>query len=252
VAVQQTEPGVPAPALEHPFLFDSATRSQTTERVSTYFQTSGFSRWTAIYGSGRIPPIWRVIRDGHEQAMDQVLEWIAGDDHQTALDAGCGTGALALRLADSGCRVDGFDVSAPMVSFARYNTKDRTRGPEPQFFVGDLASLRPVPRSYDLVCCLDVLFHYPYAEVRKMLEILASAASHKLVGSFALRTPFNAFWMEIGRRYFHKKNRMTNLYLLSYDDVEMVLNRAGYKVTRVHRVKRFFYDSCLFEAVRRK
>jgi hypothetical protein len=32
----------------------------------------------------------------------------------------------------------------------------------------------------------------------------------------------------------------------------MVLNRAGYKVTRVHRVKRFFYDSCLFEAVRRK
>ena len=236
---------------ERTFLFDNNAQSSTCERVAQYFQMSGFSRWTAIYGDGGVPPIWRVIRDGHEQAMSQVIKWIAADKRGTALDAGCGTGALSMRLAECGYRVDGFDVSGPMVSYARYNTKDRTRGVAPEFCVGDIAALRAVPRSYDLVCCLDVLFHYPYADVKSMLENLASVASHKVIGSFAIRTVFNAFWMQIGNRRFHQKNRMTNLHLLSYDEVEQILNRAGFKLTRTHRVKRFFYDSCLFEAVRR-
>jgi len=250
--VRQLERDVASPAPERTFLFDNQEPSETTERVAQYFQTSGFSRWTAIYGEGRIPPIWRVIRDGHDLAMAQVLDWIADDGIRTALDAGCGTGALSLRLADCGIQVDGFDVSAPMVSFARYNTKDRTRGVAPRFAVGDIACLRAAPRSYDLVCCLDVLFHYPYDDVRKMLATLAAASGQKIIGSFAIRTPFNAFWMQIGKRFFHQKNRMTSLYLLSYNDVEQVLYRAGFKVTRTHRVKRFFYDSCLFEAVRRR
>jgi magnesium-protoporphyrin O-methyltransferase len=252
VGVKQFELDVATPKTERSFLFDNDAPSETTERVAQYFQTSGFSRWTAIYGEGRIPPIWRVIRDGHDQAMAQVIEWIADDGTRTALDAGCGTGALSLKLAENGCRVDAFDVSAPMISFARYNTKDRSRGTAPNFYVGDIAGLKEAPHSYDLVCCLDVLFHYPYADVRKMLENLIAISSNKVIGSFALRTPFNAFWMMIGKRFFHQKNRMTNLYLLSYDDVEQIFYRAGFKLTRTHRVKRFFYDSCLFEAVRRK
>jgi hypothetical protein len=57
--------------------------------------------------------------------------------------------------------------------------------------------------------------------------------------------------MEIGKRFFHQKNRMTNLHLMTYDQVEQVLYRAGLRMTRTHRVKKFFYDSFVFEAVRR-
>ena len=56
--------------------------------------------------------------------------------------------------------------------------------------------------------------------------------------------------MEIGQRFFHKKNRMTHLHLFTYDQVERVLFRAGFRITRKSRVKRFFYDSFVFEAVR--
>ena len=240
-----------APALGRSSLFGSRVPSETSRRVAQYFETSGFSRWAAIYGDGGIPPIWRVIREGHDRAMNQVIDWIADDGSRRALDAGCGTGALAMRLARCGYRVDGFDVSAPMVSFARYITKDRSSGDTPQFYVGDIAALDAAPGSYDLVCCLDVLFHYPYAEVKEMLEKLASLSSYKFIGSFAMRTAMNAFWMQIGTRFFHKKNRMTNLHLLSYDQVEQILYRIGFRVTRTHRVKRFFYDSFVFEAVRR-
>jgi hypothetical protein len=84
-----------------------------------------------------------------------------------------------------------------------------------------------------------------------MLAKLAALSSYKIIGSFALATPFNSFWMQIGKRFFHKRNRMTNLYLMTYDQIEQVLYRAGLTMTRTHRVKKFFYDSFVFEAVRR-
>jgi magnesium-protoporphyrin O-methyltransferase len=238
------------PAELGPALFGRRESSPTSENVRRYFETSGFSRWTAIYGNGGLPPIWKVIRDGHDLAMDCVIEWIQDDGGRTALDAGCGTGVLAMRLSDCGYAVHGFDVSAPMVSYARYNTKDRGPGIPPRFVIGDIAALNAPPRSYDLVCCLDVLFHYPHAECAEMLAKLAAATSNKIIGSFALATPFNLFWMQVGKR-FHQKNRMTNLHMMTYDQIEQVLYRAGLTMRRTHRVKKFFYDSFVFEAVRR-
>ncbi len=249
--MQHTSTNTVNRAMPDGVFFEGKALSNVAERVAQYFETSGFSRWTAIYGEGGIPPIWRIIRDGHDLAMARVLEWIDDDGPSTALDAGCGTGALALKLADSGYRVAGFDVSTSMVSFAKYNTKDRSRGVQPEFYVGDIGALDAHPRSYGLVCCLDVLFHYPTADVERMLTNLAGASDRKLIGSFALKTTFNSFWMMIGQKFFHKKNRMTNLYLLRYEDVARILDRLGFDVTRKHRVKRFFYDSCLFEAIRR-
>jgi magnesium-protoporphyrin O-methyltransferase len=234
-------------------LFQSREKTENAERVQKYFEASGFSRWAAIYGQGDIPPIWRVIRDGHDRAIDLVVDWVGtADGDQTVLDAGCGTGNLATRLADSGHRVQGFDLSAPMVSFARHITQGRiSRGPQPEFFVGDISALDGQGVSYDTVCCLDVLFHYPYEEVKDMLARLAALSRHKVVGSFAIRTTMNAFWMEIGQRFFHKKNRMTKLHLLTYDQVEQIMYRSGFAIKRTERVTKFFYDSYVFEAVRR-
>jgi magnesium-protoporphyrin O-methyltransferase len=233
-----------------PNLFGSASNSQVGSRVRKYFETSGFSRWTAIYGAGEIPPIWKVIRDGHQRALDHVVGWVKADDLHTALDAGCGTGNLAVSLADHGYEVDAFDISAPMIHFARYINAGRTKGIAPRFMVGDIAALEAQNRQYDLVCCLDVLFHYPYDEVSEMLRRLSALCTTKFVGSFALRTPLNDFWMKVGER-FHSKNRMTRLYMFSYDEVEQILYRAGFKITRTKRIKFFFYDSFVFEAVRR-
>lgn len=238
-------------SLDHtaPALFAPNEATLTAQRVRKYFETSGFSRWTAIYGSGDIPPIWKIIRDGHQQAIERVVDWVKTDPSHTVLDAGCGTGNLSIELANHGFEVDAFDVSPQMIHFAKYSSAGRTRGIPPRFQVGDIASLAGSEKTYDLVVCLDVLFHYPYEEVVPMLQKLAALSSHKLVGSFALRTVTNDFWMKVGGR-FHAKSRMTKLHLLSYDEVEQVLYRAGFKMQRKKRVKFFFYDSFIFEAVR--
>lgn len=247
--IQQIDRPVRIPDVAEPALFASRESSETSRRVRKYFETSGFSRWTAIYGTGDIPAIWKVIRDGHDQAMQTVVSWVAGAKGHTVLDAGCGTGNLTVALAQRGFEVDAFDASAPMVHFAKYISSNRTGGIAPQFMVGDVAELAGADRRYDVVCCLDVLFHYPLEEVQQMLTQLAALASHKVVASFALRTPFNDFWMAVGQK-FHAKNRMTKLHMFSYDEVEQILYRAGFRMTRKKRVKYFFYDSFVFEAVR--
>ena len=239
----------PLQAPERTSLFANREQSETGKRVRQYFETSGFSRWSAIYGSGDIPPIWKVIRDGHDKALETVVSWLSTDTGHTALDAGCGTGTLSTALASHGYEVDAFDVSAPMIHFAKYINAGRTKGIPPRFVVGDIAALVGQARMYDTVCCLDVLFHYPYEEVSEMLKRLTSLASSKVIGSFAIRTPMNDFWMAVGQK-FHKKNRMTKLHMFTYDEVERILYRAGFKITRTNRVKFFFYDSFLFEAVR--
>ena len=229
--------------------FGTPDASAVGERVHRYFETSGFSRWTAIYGSGDIPPIWKVIRDGHQRALDAVISWVGKDENVTALDAGCGTGNLAIELAEHGYEVDGFDVSAPMIHFAKYINSGRTRKTPPNFMVGDIAAVEGNARTYDLVCCLDVLFHYPVDEASAMLTRLAKLSNGKLVASFALRTMMNDFWMKVGTK-FHSKNRMTKLFMFSYDEIEKVMAANGFKITRSKRVKFFFYDSFVFEAVR--
>jgi len=247
----QTELSQPASLPERTHAaFEAAPPSSVGERVQRYFETSGFSRWTAIYGTGEIPPIWRVIRDGHQQSLDQVLAWIAGDESITALDAGCGTGNLAIQLAERGYDVDAFDVSAPMIHFAKYINSGRTRKTPPNFMVGDIACVEGQNRSYDLVCCLDVLFHYPFEEATAMFERLTNLSDGKLIASFALRTWANDFWMAVGKK-FHSKNRMTHLYMYSFSEVKEALAKMGFEITRTRRVKFFFYDSFVFEAVRR-
>src|ERR1035441_5339169 len=59
---------LPLPDQRRVPLFGTPATSDIGGHVRKYFETSGFSRWTAIYGSGDIPPIWKVIRDGHQRA----------------------------------------------------------------------------------------------------------------------------------------------------------------------------------------
>lgn len=65
------------------------------------------------------------------------------------LDAGCGTGRVAVRLAELGYDVVGSDVDASMVAVAR------DEAPHLRWHVGDLAGLEPAalgaPERFDLV-----------------------------------------------------------------------------------------------------
>jgi ubiquinone/menaquinone biosynthesis C-methylase UbiE len=99
-------------------------------------------------------------------------------------DLGCGTGTLALLLAEAGHRVDGVDFSARMLGRARAKAdglaaaRDGTR-----FVVGDAAAPPLRASSYDVVLCRHVLWAMPdpSAALRAWLELLVPGGRLVLV-----------------------------------------------------------------------
>ena len=85
-------------------------------------------------------------------------EWAAAlAPGRRVLDAGCGTGYGAVRLAEAGAaRVVGVDLAAAVVESAR-SAETRVLS----FEQGDIARLPHADDSYDLVTCFEVIEHVP-------------------------------------------------------------------------------------------
>lgn len=87
-----------------------------------------------------------------QAAIDEILDSVPVGD---ALDAACGTGRFALRLASRGYRVVGVDGSPDMLELARQKL------PTSDFRLGDLVKLPVTDASVDLVVCALALTHVP-------------------------------------------------------------------------------------------
>jgi SAM-dependent methyltransferase len=74
----------------------------------------------------------------------------------SVLDLGCGTGSLAVLLAEAGHRVRGLDASPAMLAAAR--TKGAAAGMRLDLVLGDAADPPFAPGSADVVVCRHVLW----------------------------------------------------------------------------------------------
>jgi SAM-dependent methyltransferase len=106
--------------------------------------------------------IWSTTYDGPNTAFDfdepVVDEIVSGLPAGVALDAACGTGRFAARLAERGHRVIGVDSSPDMLARAR----GRVAGGD--FRPGELDRLPVADDAVDLVVCALALQHVPSLE----------------------------------------------------------------------------------------
>ncbi len=105
------------------------------------------------------------------RAWRQLLLDVLPPAPASVVDLGCGTGTLAMLLAEEGFRVDGIDFSPRMVAHAEAKTAGR---PGVRILLGDAVD-PPVPAaSYDVVLCRHVLWAMPdpAAAVRRWLRLL--------------------------------------------------------------------------------
>jgi malonyl-CoA O-methyltransferase len=108
----------------------------------------GYDLWSAVYDSDGNPLI--AIE---EPLVDQLVGDFRG---LRVLDAGCGTGRHAFRLAAGGAIVDAVDFSGGMLAQA----KQKPGSERIRFHVHDLATMFPFPdHSFDRVICGLLLDH---------------------------------------------------------------------------------------------
>ncbi len=95
--------------------------------------------------------------------------------HGRVLDAGCGTGELALDLARRGHDVVGLDASH--IAIARAQRKASERGVAATFVVGNVLNLPPPPQLFDTVVDCGLFHFFPRPLQRRYVESLARAVS---------------------------------------------------------------------------
>jgi len=96
-------------------------------------------------------------------AWDRILDLVlAGRGTQDALDAGCGTGFLAIELAARGHRVTGIDFAPAMLALAR--RKSAERGLPIRLEEADAEHLPFPPRAFDFAISRHLLWTLPHPE----------------------------------------------------------------------------------------
>lgn len=219
--------------------------------VRDYFNSQGFDRWRRIYGSADdVNKVQRDIREGHQKTVDYVVGWFKADGDtpgMTVCDAGCGTGSLAIPLAQLGASVSASDISEKMVGEAKERAAEvLTSEQMPAFDAKDLEAL---DGSYHTVACLDVLIHYPQDKAADMIHHLSGLAEQRVILSFAPKNPFYMVLKRIGE-FFPGPSKATRAYLHRERDVIEALKANGWRIQRQEFTATQFYFSRLLEAVR--
>lgn len=91
--------------------------------------------------------------------IDEVRRNLPAGSGFTALDIGCGTGSVAIPLAERGFRVKAIDHSPEMVDIARQKAARKGLHEKIEFIIGDAENTGFPDGMFDLVTCQGVIHH---------------------------------------------------------------------------------------------
>jgi magnesium-protoporphyrin O-methyltransferase len=214
----------------------------TRERLEHYFDRTALDAWTALTSDAPVSKIRATVRAGRDEMRATLLSWLPEDlTGRRILDAGCGTGSLAVEAARRGAEVVGIDVSPQLVDIAVKRAPPELHG-RLTFLSGDM--LDPRLGTFDHIVSMDVLIHYEADAIARATAGLAARARESLIFTFAPGTPLLRTARAVGR-LFPKGDRSPTIVPVGHGDLRARLSRAvpHVKLGRDQRVSRGFYTS---------
>ena len=223
------------------------------DEIETYFDRTAADAWAALTSDAPVSGIRRTVRRGRDAMRDTLLSWLPADlTGSTLIDAGCGTGTLAIEAAQRGAEVVAVDLSPTLVKLAKERLRDLNQTLDVTFLVGDMRDMDL--GVFDYAVAMDSLIHYDVADGVQTLEAMAQQIRRKMVFTFAPKTPLLALMHATGR-LFPRADRAPSIEPVSPERLSRHLNEAGltqeWSVGRSHRVDVGFYKSHAMELTRR-
>jgi magnesium-protoporphyrin O-methyltransferase len=126
----------------------AATYQKRRSEIETYFDRTAMAAWAKLTSTAPVSGIRATVRAGRDKMRNTLLSWLPEDmSGMRLLDAGCGTGALALEAARAAPR------SSPSISLRNWsplppNAPRRSCAARIRFHAGDM--LDPGIRAFRL------------------------------------------------------------------------------------------------------
>ena len=231
----------------------SATYSERRGELETYFDRTAVDAWTKLTSDAPVGRIRATVRAGRNEMRDTLLSWLPGDLRGARLlDAGCGTGALAVEAARRGAQVVATDISPKLIALAQERAPRDLGDGAIAFEVGDYVDARH--GRFDHVAAMDSLIHYTATDIVDALAALAARTSRSIVFTVAPRTPALAA-MHWAGGFFPRGDRAPAIIPVAPSGLTALIARdprfAGWRVGKSQRISSGFYKSHAMELARR-
>ena len=222
------------------------------DRIEDYFDRTAAQAWARLTSDAPVGRIRATVRAGRDRMRATLLSWLPADLHgRRVLDAGCGTGALAIEAARRGAQVVGIDLSPTLVALARERLPRDLGAGSVDLRSGDM--LDAALGEFDHVVCMDSLIHYDAPDAVKALTALAGRTRASMIFTFAPATAPLAVMHAVGR-LFPRGNRAPSIVPVAERALRERLADAaglhGLAAARTQRVSSGFYTSQALELAR--
>lgn len=219
-------------------------------QIENYFDRTAVQAWERLTSDAPVGRIRATVRAGRDRMRATLLSWLPADlTGQRLLDAGCGTGALAVEAARRGAQVVAVDVAPTLIGIARERIPAGLAPGSVEFLAGDM--LDPALGDFDHVVAMDSLIHYRLKETLAILNGLAARTRGSILFTYAPRTGALSLMHAVGR-LFPRGNRAPAIEPVASRTIEGAISGTvqGWATGRTLRVVSGFYTSQALELTR--
>ena len=237
-------------ATHAPLSFSLSGYDTQRDKLAAYFDGTARKAWIDLTSDAKVSGIRATVRAGREEMRGVLLSMLPEDlRRKRLLDAGCGTGALAVEAAFRGAEITAVDIAGGLVEIAQ----DRA----PQFLghgkiawkAGDF--LDPDLGTFDHIVLMDSLIHYRLEDMVAALAELTQRCSGSIVFTFAPHTKMLGAMHKVGK-IFPSSDRSPAIVPIAEARLRQALAPLhDWRVGRSVRVSSGFYTSHAMELVRR-
>ena len=230
---------------------ETPTYDSRRRQLEEYFDRTAVEAWAKLTSDAPVSGIRATVRAGRDRMRNVLLGYLPADLRgQRVLDAGCGTGALAVEAAKRGATVVAIDHSPTLVSLAKERLPSDLGEGRIELLAGDM--LDPALGTFDWVVAMDSIIHYQAADMGQMVSALAARATRGVAFTFAPRTPLLTVMQFVGKA-FPRGDRSPDIIPITAAKLREMFaadeTLAGFTVGRTERVDTPFYKSQAMELV---
>lgn len=214
----------------------------TRDRVEHYFDRSATKTWEQLTSDAPVSGVRATVRAGRDTMRALMLAQLPEDLRGArVLDAGCGTGAMAVELASRGAQVVAVDISPALIDIAQKRAPAHLQDAI-DWVAGDM--LDAAHGGFDHMMAMDSLIYYSAPDVAQLLGRATRRISGKIVFTLPPRTPALMAMWRVGK-LFPRSDRSPSMVPHTTAGIANALRIGGVpgRLREIERVKSGFYIS---------